>query len=105
MTNVHLHINRRRPARLGVFVALLGALAMVTQPLSACTVCYGETENAYLRGAEQATLFLAGVTYAVLLGGVGAFLVLRRRAARRRLAGHEGVAAAQGASPPRPGGA
>lgn len=95
-------MNRRSlvPWMLAVLVVVLAGTA---PSVSACTVCYGETDNAYLRGAEHATLFLVGVTYTLLLGGVAVLVTLRRRA-RRRLAvtGAEASVSEQAsAQPPR----
>ncbi len=61
--------------------------ALWADSAAACTVCYGDSEAAVIRGAEQATLLLVGVTYLVLGGGGVAFVVLRQRARRSATAG------------------
>ncbi len=49
-----------------------------------CTVCFGESDDPIVKGAEASVLFMVIVTYTLLVGGVVTFILLRRRA--RRLA-------------------
>ncbi len=64
----------------------LAAVAMAAFSASAfgCTVCFGESDHPIVKGAEASVLFMVGVTYFLLGGGVVSFFLLRRRA--RRLA-------------------
>ncbi len=68
------------------FVLALAAFAMVVGATSAfgCTVCFGESDHPIVKGLEASVIFLVGVTYSLLGGGVASFFLLRRRA--RRLA-------------------
>ena len=65
-----------------IVTAVLAALAAA--PAWACTVCFGETDSPMARGAEVSILFMLGVTYVVIGGGVAAFLALRFRARRNK---------------------
>ena len=49
-----------------------------------CTVCFGDSDDPMVQGTEASVLFMVGVTYFLLGGGVISFFLLRRRA--RRLA-------------------
>ena len=72
-----------------IFLAL-AALAVAPDSM-ACPVCFGESEAPIVKGLEASALFLIGVTYSLLSGGVVAFFLLRRRA--RRLAAQQAPAA------------
>lgn len=67
-------------------VLCLAAVAMLTAATSsfACTVCFGESDDPIVKGAEASVLFMVVVTYLLLGSGVAGFFLLRRRA--RRLA-------------------
>ena len=54
-----------------------------------CPVCYGESDDEILRGAELSVLFMVGLTYALLVGGGVLSFFLYRRHLRRRSAGIE----------------
>jgi len=63
------------------------ALALVVGTLvataaSACPVCYGEVEGGVITGARLAIVFMAVLVYALIGGGIGVFIALRRRALR-----------------------
>lgn len=45
-----------------------------------CPVCYGDSDAPIMKGAEMSILFMAVTTYGLIGGGVGMFIVLRRRA-------------------------
>lgn len=45
-----------------------------------CPVCFGESDAPIVKGMEMSVLFMVGVTYSLILGGIGAFLLFRRRA-------------------------
>lgn len=49
-------------------------------PAGACAVCYGDSDSQMVQGLEASVLFMVGVTYFVILGGVATFVLLRRRA-------------------------
>lgn len=78
--------------------------ALWAEGAAACTVCYGDSEAAIVRGAEQATLLMVGVTYLLLGGGAATFVVLRQRARRsaagavERSGGEAGLEFSEGAS-------
>ena len=71
-------------------VAILLTLVLLlvsAAPSFACSVCFGETDSPMVQGLQVSVLFMVGVTYFVILGGVATFFVLRLKA--RRLAPHE----------------
>ena len=65
----------------------LAALAMlaVASASWACPVCFGESDSPIVKGAEYSVLFMMGVTYSLIGGGLATFVILRRR--QRRLEG------------------
>ena len=69
-----------------ILLSLSLALAFYASTSWACPVCFGDVDHPIIEGLEASILFLVGVTYFVILSGVAAFLLLRRRA--RRLAAH-----------------
>ena len=72
-------MSRARP-----LVLALAALAMLATATSAfaCPVCYGESNDPIVKGAQASMLFMAVLTYLLLGTGVVSFLLLRRRAKR-----------------------
>lgn len=64
---------------LGVSLAFL-ALAPSSY---ACAVCFGDSDAPIVKGVEVSVLFMVGVTYFLIVGGVVSFLLLRRRAMRQ----------------------
>jgi hypothetical protein len=55
--------------------------------LLACAVCFGNSDSDVAQGARLSVLFLLGLTYLVLAGGVAAFFYSSSRArAGNRLA-------------------
>lgn len=69
--------------RLAKAVWTLGAslaLWFVAPSSDACTVCFGKSDSAIVDGVQTSVLFMIGVTYFLLVGGVVTFLLLRRRA-------------------------
>ena len=90
-------MKRWRMILLGLATAAMLACAASS---FACTVCFGDSDDPILKGAQASVLFLGGVTYMILGGGVASFFLLRRRA--RRLA--EQNAATAECSGPSPGG-
>jgi heme/copper-type cytochrome/quinol oxidase subunit 2 len=65
---------------LAAFVAAVSAV-----PVFACPVCFGESDSPIARAADLSVLFMMIVTYAVIVGGIAAFFVIRVRARRRAL--------------------
>ncbi len=65
---------------------LLGLTAIVMLSLAtnafACSVCFGDSDHPIVKGLEASVIFLVGVTYSLLGGGVTTFFLLRRRAKR-----------------------
>ncbi len=66
-------------------IAAALAAAVAAAPAFACPVCYGETDSPFAKAADLSVLFMMIVTYAVIVGGLVAFFVLRVRARRRAL--------------------
>lgn len=75
----------RRTARTGrgalLLLLLTFALAWAAEA-AACPVCFGETDDPVVDGVRWSVIFLGGLVYLVLGGGVAMFIVLRRRAQR-----------------------
>lgn len=72
-----------KPMKTVVTLGLALALWVVAPPASACTVCFGNSDSPIVQGVEVSVLFMVGVTYFLLVGGVVTFLLLRRRALRQ----------------------
>ena len=51
---------------------------MVTY-LLACSVCWGAAQDPVVHGTKLSIVFLLGLTYLLLGGGVGMVLMVRRR--------------------------
>ena len=79
----------------------LASVAMLAAAAGAfgCTVCFGESDDPIVKGAEASVLFMVIVTYLLLGSGVAAAFLLRRRA--RRLA-EQNVAATSTQPPSHP---
>lgn len=78
---------RRPPSRAGIAAGLAAAaaVALAAAPEAlACPVCYGGADNGIIDGAKLSVMFLGGLVYAVIGGGVAFFYALRRHV--RRLA-------------------
>ena len=71
----------RRARRLVLGLAALAMLAAAASAF-ACPVCYGESNDPIVKGAQASMLFMAVLTYLLLGTGVVSFLLLRRRARR-----------------------
>lgn len=69
----------------GALVALV--LLALAPAAAACPVCFGDTDAPIMRGVEASVLFMVGLTYFLILGGVVTFVLLRRRA--RRIEGEQ----------------
>ena len=54
---------------------------MSTQTL-ACSVCWGAAQDPVVEGTKLSIVFLLGLTYLLLGGGVGLVFVVRRKALR-----------------------
>ncbi len=50
--------------------------------LLACSVCWGAAEDPVVQGTKLSIVFLLGLTYLLLGGGVGMVLIVRRKALR-----------------------
>ncbi len=72
-----------------IALVVLWAGAFATESI-ACPVCYGESDSPMVKGAELSILFMAVLTYCMIIGGVFVFFFLRRRA--RRLEKQTGAA-------------
>ena len=72
-------MSRWRGAAQTLWVLALMAFGRVAE---ACTVCFGKTDAPIVRGIEASVIFMVGVTYCLILGGVAMFIILRRRALR-----------------------
>jgi len=73
-----------RSLRIVVLAVVLGVALGVALPdvASACPVCYGEAEGGFIDGARLAIVFMAVLVYALIGGGIGMVIALRRRAQR-----------------------
>lgn len=65
------------------------AILLLPELAGACAVCYGAAEGDMIDGARASILFLLGLTYLVLGGGIGLVLVARRRAGGSETEGEE----------------
>ena len=72
-------MTRGRRLALALWVLALAAFGKVAE---ACPVCFGETDAPIVQGIEASVIFMVGVTYCLILGGVAMFIILRRRALR-----------------------
>jgi hypothetical protein len=50
--------------------------------LLACSVCWGAAQDPVVHGTKLSIVFLLGLTYLLLGGGVGMALIVRRKALR-----------------------
>ena len=50
--------------------------------LLACSVCWGAAQDPVVHGTKLSIVFLLGLTYLLLGGGVGMVLIVRRKAIR-----------------------
>jgi len=58
-----------------------GALLAPAQ-LLACSVCWGAAQDPVVEGTKLSIVFLLGLTYLLLGGGVGLVFIVRRKALR-----------------------
>ena len=65
---------------IGLWAAILGS--WLPAVAWACPVCYGEAEGGVVDGARMAIVFMAVLVYALIGGGIGMVIALRRRARR-----------------------
>jgi hypothetical protein len=78
-----------------LLIAALLVVGVVVPNALGCPVCYGNSDDQIVKGAQISVLFMAGLTYVLLLSGAGlAFFVYRQRLRRRF--------AAPGETPPGP---
>jgi len=54
----------------------------VVTNLLACSVCWGAAQDPVVHGTKLSIVFLLGLTYLLLGGGVGMVLLVRRKALR-----------------------
>lgn len=69
-------------------LALFLSIALAGQSFG-CPVCFGDSDAPIVKGVEMSVLFMVGITYSVILGGVAVFFLLRYRA--RQLRGPERI--------------
>jgi hypothetical protein len=84
---------RRLPALVAA-AATVATAAALPAVARACTVCYGAADDAMIDGTRLSVVFLLGLTYLLLGGGVGMFLLSRRHhrnAAARTIDTHRGA--------------
>ena len=60
---------------------MVSALLLPAQTL-ACSVCWGAAQDPVVHGTKLSIVFLLGLTYLLLGGGVGMVLLVRRKALR-----------------------
>ena len=75
---------------------------MVTD-LLACSVCWGAAQDPVVHGTKLSIVFLLGLTYVLLGGGVGMVFLVRRKALRAAAAGATTAADPRELAPPLPG--
>ena len=68
--------------------------------LLACSVCFGAAQDPVVEGTKLSIVFLLGLTYLLLGGGIGMVLVVRRKALRAAGAGRAAVNGAPPADQP-----
>lgn len=66
----------------GILATAAAAMLAFAASSAACPVCFGDSDDPIVKGVEASVLFMIGVTYCLLGGGVTTFLLLRRRARR-----------------------
>lgn len=74
----------RKPAmkKAVIWGILVAALLLMAAESLACPVCFGESDDPIIKGLQSSILFMVGITYTLILGGVATFIFLRRRARR-----------------------
>jgi hypothetical protein len=77
---------RRYGAGVGAAAAVL---ALAPSAAHACAVCYGKAGGDMIDGARVSVLFLLGLVYLLLLGGIAAFVMARRRRGAPAAAPHD----------------
>ena len=60
---------------------MVSALLLSAQTL-ACSVCWGAAQDPVVHGTKLSIVFLLGLTYLLLGGGVGMVFLVRRKALR-----------------------
>lgn len=60
---------------------MVSALLLPAQTL-ACSVCWGAAQDPVVQGTKLSIVFLLGLTYLLLGGGVGMVFLVRRKALR-----------------------
>lgn len=60
---------------------MVSALLLPAQTL-ACSVCWGAAQDPVVHGTKLSIVFLLGLTYLLLGGGVGMVFLVRRQALR-----------------------
>jgi len=60
---------------------MVSALLLPAQTL-ACSVCWGAAQDPVVHGTKLSIVFLLGLTYLLLGGGVGMVFLVRRKALR-----------------------
>ena len=65
-----------------IWAVVIAALLALAAESLACPVCFGESDDPIIKGLESSILFMVGITYTLILGGVATFIFLRRRARR-----------------------
>lgn len=71
-------VSRRvRRAGTATLLAATGA-ALAPAAARACTVCYGAADDPVIDGTRLSVVFLLGLTYLLVGGGIGMFLLARR---------------------------
>ena len=75
-------IKRTRALNVAAQVLVLMSMTLLPRAVSACSVCFGDSDSPQARGASMAILFLLGITCGVLGGMATFFMYLIRRAKR-----------------------
>ena len=75
-------IKRTRALNVAAQVLVLMSMTLLPRAVSACSVCFGDSDSPQAKGAGMAILFLLGITAGVLGGMATFFIYLIRRAKR-----------------------
>ena len=70
-------------SRKALLVGVAGLASwLVAAEAFACPVCYGQSDSPVIEATGLSIVFMAILTYGLILGGVALFFVLRRRVRR-----------------------
>jgi heme/copper-type cytochrome/quinol oxidase subunit 2 len=80
-----------------ILLTLAVAVLVIAPQAFGCPVCYGESDDQIVQGAQMSVLFMAALTYLLLVGGAVLTFVLYRRRLRLRSPETGGPVSVEGA--------